>query len=92
MANGKAGAPKGNNNARKETRQWSEVVRRIALRDKKRLEKLAEALMKKCEEGDISAFREFGDRFEGKVPQAIEGTGEDGSFTIVVSSRDKNVL
>jgi hypothetical protein len=79
MANGKVGAPLGSRNAAK-NKPWSDAIRRaLARREKghpKRLNRLADALLDKCEEGDIPALKEFGDRVEGKVPQAI--TGADG--------------
>ena len=37
-----------------------------------------------AEAGDLPALKEFGDRFEGKVPQALEGTGEGGSVKLVI--------
>lgn len=96
MANGKVGAPKGNTNGKKNNRLWSEAIRRaVARRGKGQeggLNKLADRFLDKVLEGDMTAIKEFGDRYEGKVPQAIEGPGEDGSFTIIVTSRDKNVL
>ena len=97
MANGKPGAPKGSKNHTKTTRAWSDAVRMAVARREKlnqpgTLRDLADAFIDKVLEGDMTAIREFGDRYEGKVPQAIEGPGEDGSFIIVVSSRDKNVL
>lgn len=79
---GKRGAPAGNKNGCKTNRVWSDTIRRVAMRDRKRLEALAEALISKALEGDIPALKEFGDRFEGKIPQAIEGTGENGEITI----------
>lgn len=87
----KRGAPVGNVNASK-SKPWSDVIRRVALRDKKRLARIAERLLKKCEEGDLPALKEFGDRFEGKIPQAIEGTGEGGVLTVIVQGRDASVL
>lgn len=87
----KRGGQPGNSNAAK-NKPWSEVIRRVALRDKKRLARIAEALLKKCEEGDLPALKEFGDRFEGKVPQGIEGTGEGGALTVIVKGRDASVL
>lgn len=71
---GKRGAPVGNKNGSKENRVWSEVIRRVALRDKKRLSALAEKLISMAEEGDLPSMKEFGDRFEGKIPQGVEGT------------------
>lgn len=80
------GGPKGNRNAAKsaETRAWSEAIRMAVKRRNKgrpgTLRDLADVFVDKVLEGDIAATREFGDRYEGKVPQAIEGTGDDGSF------------
>ena len=73
------GAPKGNNNARKENREWANAIRR-AVKKRKRLGPLAEKFLDKCMEGDVSAFREFGDRYDGKVAQQIIGSGENGEF------------
>ena len=77
-----AGAPKGNTNARKENREWANAIRR-AVKQRKRLGPLAEALLDKAEAGDVSALREFGDRYDGKVAQQIVGPGEDGEFTFI---------
>jgi hypothetical protein len=40
------------------------------------LEALAERLLAKCDEADITALKELGDRIEGKPAQAI--VGEEG--------------
>ena len=84
-----AGAPIGNKNARKENRAWGDEIRK-AVKQRKRLRKLAEALLDKAEEGDIAALKEFGDRFDGKVAQMIHGPGDDGEHTIV--SRIEEVI
>lgn len=76
------GAPLGNRNGCKENRAWSEEIRKAATQ-RKRLRKLAEALLDKCEEGDVSALKEFGDRFDGKVAQQIVGPGGEGEHTII---------
>lgn len=92
------GAPKNNSNAVKliDKRAWSDAIRMaVARRNKLRpgtLRDLADTLVDKVLEGDMTAIKEFGDRYEGKVPQAIEGTGDDGSFNIIITNRDKNVL
>lgn len=71
-------APKGNTNAKKENRIWGDTIRRaIAQSDPERLRRIAERLLNKAEEGDISALKELGDRLDGKPSQAI--TNEDGS-------------
>lgn len=96
MSENRRGAPHGNNNAGK-NKIWTLAIQKALLKRSKgdqmaALVGLAEKLLAKCAKGDMTALKELGDRLEGKVPQAIEGTGEDGSFTIVVTSRDKNVL
>ena len=97
MANGKPGAPKGSKNHTKTTRAWSDAIRMAVARKEKEgkpgaLRDLADVLIEKVMEGDMTAIREFGDRYEGKVPQAIEGTGDNGEIHITVSARDMNVL
>lgn len=91
------GAPKGNQYAKKENRAWSEAIKRAVARrgngkQDRGLNRLADKLLDKVEEGDMAAIREFGDRYDGKVPQAIEGTGEGGAIVITVTHDDKSVL
>jgi len=76
-----AGAPKGNQNAAR-AKVWSAAIQRVLARDKEGMEALARALINKAKDGDIQALKEIGDRLEGKVPQAIEGTGEDGAILV----------
>lgn len=78
-----AGAPPGNQNSSKSNRLWAETIRRAAVQsDGKRLRKIAEALLDKAAEGDISAIKELGDRLDGKATQQIEQTTElTGSLT-----------
>lgn len=74
------GAPIGNQNAAN-ARMWKGAIDR-ALEKRgagdrlQALADLAEKLLAKCDEGDMGALRELGDRVDGKPPQAI--TGEDG--------------
>jgi hypothetical protein len=72
MANSKntRGAPIGNQNAAK-SKIWSDALRKAVIQGD-HLSKLADALILKALEGDISAIRELGDRLEGKVTQSIE--------------------
>ena len=74
MANSKntRGAPIGNQNAAK-TKIWSDALRKAIIQGD-HLNKLADALILKALEGDISAIKELGDRLEGKVTQSIEHT------------------
>lgn len=37
------------------------------------LDALAEKLLKKCDEGELAAIKELGDRLEGKPAQTIQG-------------------
>jgi hypothetical protein len=71
----KPGAPLGNQNALKGKR-WSDAIdRALAKRCKgdgiKALDDLAEKLLLKAEEGDMSALKELGDRIEGKPQQQV---------------------
>lgn len=96
MANGKSGAPLGNDNATK-ARPWSDAIRRAVARldntgDGSGLNRLAEKLLDKVQEGDMTAIKEFGDRYEGKVPNVIEGTGPGGSIIVQTTSDDGSVL
>jgi hypothetical protein len=79
-----AGAPEGNTNSNKDNRLWANTIRRaIAQSDGSRLRKIAEALLDKAAEGDISAIRELGDRLDGKATQPIEGK-VDQSITVEI--------
>lgn len=72
-----AGAPLGNHNAAK-GKQWSMAIDR-ALEKRGRgdrmaaLDELAEKLLAKCDESDLGALKELGDRIDGKPAQAITG-------------------
>jgi hypothetical protein len=76
-----AGAPTGNQNAARGNR-WRSAIERAL--QKKYGRELAEAMdelalkfIDAVEKGDIAAFREFGDRIDGKPKQQIEATGPD---------------
>lgn len=77
-----AGAPKGNKNAVKENRLVGDMLRRIAKQNPNRLRAACEKLLSEAEQGNIVAFKEFADRIDGKVPQGIEGTGENGEIKV----------
>ena len=77
-------APKGNQNSSKNNRAWAKVVKKLAIQeDAKRLHKVAEALFRKAEDGDISAIKELGDRIDGKSEQTISGDS-DAPINIIV--------
>lgn len=78
-----AGAPEGNKNATK-NRPWAEAINRALLaEDGKKLRALAEKLIEKALEGDVSALKEIGDRSDGKPSQQLEHTGEGGGALVV---------
>lgn len=81
------GAPAGNQNAAK-AKIWSAAIKR-ALENRKPLDErkkvideLAEKLIDSCYEQDLAALKEFGDRVDGKVPQAIVGDDEHDPITV----------
>lgn len=79
----KGGAPLGNRNAAN-AKLWNAAIHR-ALAEKSRvdgkaaLDSLASELIKKCEAGDLSALIEFGNRIDGKSPQALNLGDPDGN-------------
>lgn len=82
-----AGAPVGNKNAAK-AKVWSAAVHRaLDKRTRKEgvdaLDALAEKLLALCDEGDLGALKELGDRLDGKPAQAI--TGKDGDPIEIVA-------
>lgn len=74
------GAPKGNQNARK-GKLWTQAIERaLKKRSKSKtdmieaLDDIAEKLLAACDNGDLSALKELGDRLEGKAAQTVEMT------------------
>lgn len=78
FAPGQSGNPAGRP---KRAKLWQEAIQRAIKRrehtDPQALEKLADRLLMKVDEGDVAAIKEFGDRLDGKVPQGIIGGDED---------------
>ena len=75
------GAPLGNTNATK-GKLWSAAINRaLEIRgggDKvKALDQLAEKLLRNCDEGDMAALKELGDRLDGKPTQTLAGDAEN---------------
>jgi hypothetical protein len=83
MALPKGGQP-GNKNAVKNRPFADAINKAIAQDDGKRLRKIAEALLTKASEGDVTAIKEFADRVDGKVIQGIEGQ-LDHSLTVEIT-------
>ena len=75
-------APLGNQNYNTGKR-WRDAINR-ALESRSRsegiqaLELLAEKLLVKCDEGDLQALKELGDRVDGKAMQSMELGGPNG--------------
>lgn len=88
-------APKGNQNAAK-AKQWAAAIDRAL--DKrgagdrlKALDELAEKLLAKCDEADMSALKELGDRLDGKPGQSI-AVGSDPDNPLTVFSKIERVI
>jgi hypothetical protein len=72
-----SGAPLGNQNSSKSNRLFGETIKRIVTQSEGEVaRKIAEALILKAQDGDISAIREFADRVDGKVVQQIDQNTE----------------
>jgi hypothetical protein len=79
-------AEKGNKYSSKDNRVWGKTVRKLAVQeDYKRIHKVAEALFRKAEDGDVSAIKELGDRIDGKSMQEISGNS-DAPITVIVKT------
>lgn len=83
-------APLNNQNAAK-GRAWRDAInraleKRSRVEAKEALDDLAEKFLAKCDEGEMQAFRELGDRLDGKAPQSITGP-DDGPVDIRVIER-----
>jgi len=71
------GAPAGNQNAAK-AKKWSAAIeralcKRYGVELAEALDELAAKFIEAVEKGDLAAFKEFGDRIDGKPVQAISG-------------------
>jgi hypothetical protein len=59
------------------------LAERSRIAQKEALDLLAERLLSKCDEGDLQALKELGDRVDGRANQAVElgGSVEVKAFT-----------
>lgn len=71
-----SGGQPGNQNAAKGKRWKSVIEQRLA--ELAAMEKVADALILKACDGDVSAIKEIGDRLDGKPKQQTEISGPDG--------------
>lgn len=73
---GKSGNPGG----RPVTKPWADAIKRALARraddDGRSLNGLADRLLDKALEGDMSALKELGDRLDGKPAQTIAGDAD----------------
>ena len=81
------GAPKGNQNAVK-VKPWQAAIeralaKRSLLAKREAIDDLAERLLQKCEEGDLSALKEFGDRIEGRPAQSMTVSGDSENPLVI---------
>jgi hypothetical protein len=73
---------------------WREALRRAVLKrveGEQRLDRIAERVVSAAENGDDKAYREIGDRLDGKPAQAIVGGGE-GDEPIRVINEIRRVI
>lgn len=86
------GAPLGNKNNVKNKPFAEAIQRAIAQDDGKRLRAIAEALLTKAADGDISAIKELADRTDGKAIQQMQLSGDaESPLTInIIRYSDKN--
>lgn len=81
------GAPLGNKNASK-NRPWAEAINRALLADDgKKLRELAERLIERAKEGDVTALREIGDRVDGKPAQVLQGDPDNPLHVEMIERR-----
>ena len=71
----------GNPNGRPKTRPFKDALDRVLRAvgqgdEQKGLDQLASAMFAKAMNGDVAAYKEIADRYEGKVPTPIGGTDE----------------
>ena len=82
---GETGNPNGQP---KHIKPWREAINRAIKRreqdDPQALERLADKLIAGVEAGDIAAIKEFGDRVDGKVPQAMAGADGESPVKLAV--------
>lgn len=82
MANGKAGAPKGNKNGTKGS-EWANALKRAMARKvnsttfRDGLDQVADKVVAQAiDEGDFKAWQEIGNRMDGRPGQAVMITGD----------------
>jgi hypothetical protein len=73
---------------------WREALRKAVMKrveGEQRLDRIAERVVSAAESGDDKAYREIGDRLDGKPAQAIVG-GDENDPAIRVITRIERVI
>jgi ribosomal protein L17 len=79
-----AEANQGNNHSNKINRLMNDTLKRILIQNEAlRARSIAEALVTKAEDGDVSAIKEVFDRMDGKVVQENKLTGDSDAPIII---------
>lgn len=77
-------ANKNNSHSSKNNRLMNETLRRVLLQnDALRARSIAEALVTKAEDGDVSAIKEVFDRMEGKAVAKTELSGDEDAPVVI---------
>lgn len=79
---GKSGNPSG----RPKAKPFADALRMelaAAGEDHRALREIAKALIDKSRSGDMQAIKEFADRIDGKVPQAVVGDEEQDAIQVL---------
>ncbi len=79
------GRPKGSKNKK---RIWEHALRRALLeregkRGPRNLDLIAKAAVAAAMTGKVEAWKEIGDRIDGKVPQALVGDSESDAIRVI---------
>lgn len=77
-----SGGQVGNRNAAK-AKRWQKALERALARSSNQdtdagLDEIADTVVASAKSGDTQAWKEIGDRMDGKVPQGLEHSGPDG--------------
>jgi len=79
------GRPKGSPNRDKIYRQALMIELAAAGDSLKAAREIAKVHLARCKSGDMQAIKEFADRMDGKVPQAVIGDDESNPVRHVVT-------
>lgn len=89
------GAPIGNQNAAN-AKRWAAAIERALIKRGRgdaliALDDLAEKLLSLCEQADLSALKEFGDRMDGKPHQSIAADVNMKTVIIEATKEDEGL-